>query len=143
MERTPSVAERIIRLVPDVGRSHAERAAAAAPADTVDVPAQGRIVEVAPPGDVAPLHCVVDLTAPEDVVDLTDGPSHAISEVVAIPVFASEDGCGPGNWCVACREEIRQEALAWIRDLNTTSDHWAPVIPMVRRITGDLWSQPH
>jgi hypothetical protein len=142
MEPTPSVAERIIRLVPDVGRSHTERAAPAGPAGAGESPAQGRVVEVAPPGDAKALHAVVDLTAPEHVVDLTDGSSHATSEVVALPVFASEDGCGPGDWCASCREEIRQEALTWIRDLNTTTNHWAPVIPEVRRITGDLWSQP-
>ena len=26
--------------------------------------------------------------------------------------------CGPGNWCVVCRAEIRQEALRWLRELN-------------------------
>ena len=28
------------------------------------------------------------------------------------------DGCGAGTWCPRCREEIREEALTWLRALN-------------------------
>jgi hypothetical protein len=28
------------------------------------------------------------------------------------------DGCGAGQWCPRCREEIREEALRWLRELN-------------------------
>jgi len=27
-------------------------------------------------------------------------------------------GCGNGRWCRKCRQEIREEALRWIRELN-------------------------
>jgi hypothetical protein len=74
----------------------------------------------------------------DDVVDLTEGAG----DVIRLPEVVFEDGCGPGNWCAACREDIRQEALAWIRDLNATSSIWRGSIPEVRRITGDLWSVP-
>jgi len=55
---------------------------------------------------------------------------------LAGPVF--EDGCGNGMWCETCLEEIRQEALAWIRDLNTPPVPWSSEAPVVRRVTGDL-----
>jgi hypothetical protein len=29
-----------------------------------------------------------------------------------------EDGCGNGRWCLECRQEIREEALLWLRELN-------------------------
>lgn len=28
------------------------------------------------------------------------------------------NGCGKGVWCVACRADIRAEALQWLRELN-------------------------
>jgi hypothetical protein len=28
------------------------------------------------------------------------------------------DGCGAGQWCESCREEIREEALLWLSELN-------------------------
>jgi hypothetical protein len=28
------------------------------------------------------------------------------------------DGCGNGRWCPSCRQEIREEALLWLRELN-------------------------
>jgi hypothetical protein len=28
------------------------------------------------------------------------------------------DGCGAGRWCESCRQEIREEALLWLRELN-------------------------
>ena len=31
--------------------------------------------------------------------------------------FGTDDGCGGGYWCPACRTEIRAEALAWLHDL--------------------------
>jgi len=77
---------------------------------------------------------------PTRVIDLTDRPSDAPS--VASPGILFEDGCGPGHWCTMCREEIRQEALTWIRELNATSSDWRMPVPEVRRITGDLWSVP-
>jgi hypothetical protein len=27
-------------------------------------------------------------------------------------------GCGKGGWCQACRDDIRAEALRWLRELN-------------------------
>jgi hypothetical protein len=119
MEPTPSVAERIIQEVPEVGRRRGDRVT---PADHTSA--------------------VVDLTDPPAVIDLSDLPSDSSSEVIALVAPVSEDGCGLGSWCDACREEIRQEALAWIRDLNATSDRWEPAIADVRRITGDIWSRP-
>jgi hypothetical protein len=32
------------------------------------------------------------------------------------------DGCGNGRWCWACRQEIRDEALSWLRALNVTPE---------------------
>jgi hypothetical protein len=40
------------------------------------------------------------------------------------------DGCGEGTWCQRCREEIREEALLWLRALN--------VLPSDRRQIVDL-----
>jgi hypothetical protein len=40
------------------------------------------------------------------------------------------DGCGEGTWCHQCREEIREEALQWLRALN--------VLPSDRRQIVDL-----
>jgi hypothetical protein len=86
-----------------------------------------------------------DPALPPDVVDLTEAreaASGADPDVIALPAPVSEDGCGPDGWCPVCREEIRQEALAWIRDLNATASPFGGPIPEVRRITGDLWSAP-
>ena len=78
---------------------------------------------------------------PTRVIDLTDRAGDAPS--VASPGILFEDGCGPGHWCITCREEIRQEALTWIRELNATSSSgWRGLVPEVHRITGDLWSVP-
>ena len=40
------------------------------------------------------------------------------------------DGCGAGRWCERCREEIREEALLWLRELNVLrpGSELAPVI---------------
>jgi hypothetical protein len=32
------------------------------------------------------------------------------------------DGCGNGQWCPACRQEIREEALLWLRALNVVPE---------------------
>jgi hypothetical protein len=77
---------------------------------------------------------------PARVIDLTDRGADA-SEATT-PGIVFEDGCGPGHWCAECREDIRQEALTWIRELNATSGGWRGPVPVVRRITGDLWSVP-
>jgi hypothetical protein len=74
-----------------------------------------------------------------NVIDLTD---RAMAARSALGPSAFEDGCGPGNWCAACREEIRQEALAWLRDLNATAPQWGTAIAEVRQITGDDWTRP-
>jgi hypothetical protein len=82
-------------------------------------------------------------TAPDrgpNVIDLTDRAVSARQE--SVRPMVSEDGCGPGSWCSACREEIRQEALAWIRDLNATAPRRSTEIAVVRRITGDAWTRP-
>jgi len=36
----------------------------------------------------------------------------------ALVVLEERRGCGNGRWCRKCREEIREEALRWIRELN-------------------------
>src|SRR5438093_3859103 len=36
-------------------------------------------------------------------------------------------GCGHGSWCRTCRDEIRQEALRWIRELNAPEWSESPV----------------
>jgi hypothetical protein len=33
-------------------------------------------------------------------------------------VLEEHGGCGNGRWCRKCREEIRDEALRWLRELN-------------------------
>jgi hypothetical protein len=76
-----------------------------------------------------PARRLVALAMPDDFGD-------RIEVSVAGTVF--EDGCGNGMWCEVCLEEIRQEALAWIRELNTPREPWADSAPIVRRITGDL-----
>jgi hypothetical protein len=122
MDRTPSVGERMIRVVRGFGD---ERGGA--------------------PGSDSDVVDLRDRPARSDSVDLTDPREAAWGadpDVIALPVPVSEDGCGPDGWCPACREEIRQEALAWIRDLNATASPFGGAAPVVRRITGDLWSQP-
>ncbi len=36
----------------------------------------------------------------------------------ALVVLEERRGCGDGRWCRKCRQEIRDEALRWIRELN-------------------------
>src|SRR5712691_3498446 len=36
----------------------------------------------------------------------------------ALVVLEERRGCGNGRWCRKCRQEIREEALRWLRELN-------------------------
>jgi len=36
----------------------------------------------------------------------------------ALVVLEEHGGCGNGRWCRKCRQEIREEAIRWIRELN-------------------------
>jgi len=97
-----------------------------------------RVIRVVPDArPVRPTGTDVD-DEPTVVIDLTERAEGVPSAASRGILF--EDGCGPGHWCAACKEEIRQEALTWIRELNATSGAWQGPLPQVRRITGDLWS---
>jgi ferredoxin len=40
-----------------------------------------------------------------------------LDEAVVLDLFG-EHQCGNGKWCATCREEIRAEAMLWLRELN-------------------------
>ena len=42
-----------------------------------------------------------------------------LDEAIVEDLFGDlHDGCGKGRWCSVCRQEIRREALLWLRELN-------------------------
>jgi hypothetical protein len=85
-----------------------------------------------------PIAITVDEAAARPAV-VPDAGSSTQQEAAAGSVW--EDGCGQGSWCPSCLEEVRTEALAWIRDLNSASPF--SVEPLeVRRITGEVWLSP-
>jgi ferredoxin len=42
-----------------------------------------------------------------------------LGEAVVLDLFGQRPHeCGNGKWCATCREEIRAEAMLWLRELN-------------------------
>jgi hypothetical protein len=51
--------------------------------------------------------------------ELTSETVIRINEAVVLELFGDlHRDCGNGYWCDVCREEIRSEAMLWLRELN-------------------------
>jgi hypothetical protein len=69
------------------------------------------------PGSVrtARAAATVVVTGPEPTLTLHDidaRPAPAVREPLCV------NACGNRHWCNACRDDIRGEALRWLRELN-------------------------
>jgi hypothetical protein len=86
-----------------------------------------------PPRPDAKAAATVVVTGPEPTLTLYDAGKRSAP---VVRESLCDRGCGNGQWCGECRNDIRGEAVRWLRELNVLHPRQVDVVAW-----GSAWSR--